>query len=80
MGEEIIISKAGKPMAKLVPYTGVAGAPRQGGFLKGQIKESADCWESDEELNATMTSSPLFPESPSSTKVAEEAPPYGSKA
>jgi prevent-host-death family protein len=35
-GEEIVISKAGKPMAKLVPYA-MSAAPRTGGFLSGKI-------------------------------------------
>jgi prevent-host-death family protein len=60
-GEEIIIAKAGKPMAKLVPYTPPI-APRSGGFLSGQIWESSDCWEPDEDLIHQMTESPVFPE------------------
>lgn len=67
-GEEIIIAKAGKPMAKLVPYTPPI-APRTGGFLSGQIWESSDCWEPDEELIDQMTESPLFPET--TAKVAD---------
>ena len=69
-GEEIVISKAGKPMAKLVPYTAKA-AIRKGGFLSGKIHESPDCWETDEELISTMTSGPLFPDS-LSARIAEE--------
>ncbi len=59
-GEEVIISKAGKPMAKLVPY--IPPRPvRKGGFLQGQIWESDDCWEPDEELVELMTKAPLEP-------------------
>lgn len=47
-GEEIVISKAGNPMAKLVPHT-PAIPPRRGGFLSGQIWEAPDCWEPEEE-------------------------------
>ena len=36
-GEEIIIAKAGKPMAKLVPYREVAG-PRQPGCWRGKVE------------------------------------------
>lgn len=36
-GEEVLIGKAGVPVARLVRYTG-ATAPRQPGALKGQIK------------------------------------------
>jgi prevent-host-death family protein len=61
-GQEIVIAKAGKPLAKLVPY--VAGRPpRKGGFFRGQIQESPDCWEPDKELIATMTGGTLEPES-----------------
>ncbi|MEP2776586.1 MAG: type II toxin-antitoxin system prevent-host-death family antitoxin [Luteolibacter sp.] len=73
-GEEIIIAKAGKPMAKLVPYV-PARPKRSGGFLAGKIHESADCWEPDEALNEAMTGGAIFP-SGSSSKVAEDSPQY----
>jgi prevent-host-death family protein len=38
-GEEIILSKAGKPLAKLVPYERHAGPRRPGGW-EGQIRIS----------------------------------------
>ena len=50
-GEEIVIAKAGKPMAKLVPVSAAAG-PRVLGALAGKVRESADCWEPDVELEA----------------------------
>ena len=59
-GEEIIIAKAGKPMAKLVPYEPEL-KPRKGGYYKGKLRESADCWESDEELIKEMTEGSIFP-------------------
>ena len=77
-GEEIVISKAGKPMAKLIPYS-VRAEPRKGGFLHGQIWEAADCWEPDQELVDAMTKGPLFPLDLPSARVAEESPPYGTK-
>jgi prevent-host-death family protein len=40
-GEVVIIGKAGKPVAKLIPYGGSAG-PRRPGALKGKIKIAAD--------------------------------------
>ena len=40
-GEEIIIAKAGKPAAKLVPIT-VMKPKRKPGALKGKIKISKD--------------------------------------
>jgi prevent-host-death family protein len=45
-GEEIIIGKAGKPVARLVPYQ-PPRQPRKPGALKGQIW-MADDWDSDE--------------------------------
>jgi prevent-host-death family protein len=40
-GEEIVIAKAGKPVARLVPFA-PRREPRQPGFLKGQIWISED--------------------------------------
>ena len=40
-GEEIVIGKAGKPVAKLVRYERVEG-PRRPGALKGRIGIAAD--------------------------------------
>jgi prevent-host-death family protein len=45
-GEEIVINRAGIPVAKIVPFTGPAG--RQGrGSLRGQLVMAPD-WDSDE--------------------------------
>ncbi|MCP4638801.1 MAG: type II toxin-antitoxin system Phd/YefM family antitoxin [bacterium] len=40
-GEKIIIAKAGKPVAKLVPYS-PSGKPRQPGFWKGRVRMADD--------------------------------------
>jgi prevent-host-death family protein len=40
-GEEVIICKAGKPMAKLIKYQPTK-SPRQPGLWKGQVSISAD--------------------------------------
>jgi len=40
-GQEIIISKAGKPVAKLVPFNQRASS-RKLGLMKGKIRMSAD--------------------------------------
>jgi prevent-host-death family protein len=40
-GEEIVIARSGKPVARLVPYV-AAGAPRQPGSWKGQVWTSDD--------------------------------------
>lgn len=40
--EEVIISKHGKPIAKIIPFCEPCIAQRQFGTLKGQIKVAAD--------------------------------------
>lgn len=50
-GEEIVIAKAGRPMARLVAMSATAG-PRVLGVLAGQVRESEDCWAADPELEA----------------------------
>lgn len=40
-GEEIVIARAGKPVARLVPLA-TTQTPRRFGFLKGQIKIAED--------------------------------------
>ena len=60
-GEEIIIAKAGKPLAKLVPYA-TDRKPRVGGWLRGQGWEAEDAWDQDDEMIHSMTNDPIFPE------------------
>jgi prevent-host-death family protein len=50
-GEEIIIAKAGKPMARLVPLA-QSGVPRVLGALAGTVKETTDWWGPDAELES----------------------------
>ena len=40
-GEEVIIARAGKPVARLVPYH-VSGEPRCGGQWKGKVRMAPD--------------------------------------
>ena len=40
-GEEIVIARAGKPVAKLVPFM-AERKPRESGFMKGQLWMSDD--------------------------------------
>lgn len=49
-GEEIIIAKAGKPVAKLSFYKEKL-KPRKSGLLKGKIWMSEDFNDEDEEIN-----------------------------
>lgn len=48
-GEEIVIAKAGKPVARLVALSSASG-PRVLGALAGAVTESPGCWEPDPEL------------------------------
>jgi prevent-host-death family protein len=40
-GEEIVIAKGGRPLARLVPLA-TRTAPRESGFLAGQVRVSPD--------------------------------------
>ncbi len=40
-GEEIVIGRSGKPVAKLVPYSETGGPRRPGGW-KGRVRIAAD--------------------------------------
>ena len=61
-GEEIIIAKAGKPIAKLVSLEIGSRKPRTPGSLQGKIKMSDDfdAPMSEEEL-ALWYDAPIFP-------------------
>ena len=61
-GEEIVIAKAGKPKAKLVPFTKPGGGKRKPGRLKGKIwiADDFDAPMTEEEL-AQWYDAPLFP-------------------
>lgn len=48
-GEEIILGRAGKPVARLVPYR-PSRTPRQPGALRGQIRIADDFDDYDDEL------------------------------
>jgi prevent-host-death family protein len=52
-GEEVIISKAGKPIARLIPYV-KKQQPRRLGLLKGKIRIARDFDELPEDLAAAF--------------------------
>jgi prevent-host-death family protein len=52
-GEEIIIGKAGKPVARLIPYN-QSGVPRRGGQWRGKVNIADDFDELPEEFAATF--------------------------
>jgi len=43
-GDEVVISKRGMPVAKLIPYK---VEPRKLGLLANEYFETDDCWEPD---------------------------------
>ncbi len=59
-GEDVVISKAGTPLVRLVPVTAHRG-PRPLGVLSGQVLEADDCWESDAETEALFYGGALEP-------------------
>ena len=62
-GEEIVIARAGKPVARLVPY--VAERPKRVfGRLKGQIVVHGDFDAENEQIAREFEESVLFPEEP----------------
>ncbi len=62
-GEEIVIAKAGKPVARLVPIDGMLREPRRLGALKGQIwlAEDWDSHEVNEAIARDFYESEIFP-------------------
>lgn len=52
-GEEVLIGKAGVPVARLVRFSGPA-APRQPGALKGKVRINADFDELPDDLAAAF--------------------------
>ncbi|MDQ3751383.1 MAG: type II toxin-antitoxin system Phd/YefM family antitoxin [Actinomycetota bacterium] len=52
-GEQIVIGRAGKPVAKLVPYSEASG-PRSPGAWKGRVKITPDFDDLPAELTAAF--------------------------
>jgi prevent-host-death family protein len=54
-GEDVVIARAGKPVARLVPYEEYERAtPRPFGLSRDRIWVADDIWEPDEELEAII--------------------------
>jgi prevent-host-death family protein len=61
-GHEIIIAKAGKPVAKLVPLDPPKKIPAKAGFLKGAVLYMADDFNApDPELESLFYDGPIEP-------------------
>ena len=50
-GDDVVVENNGTPVARLVPYV-EEPRRRKGGFAKGMIWMSDDCWDPDPELEA----------------------------
>lgn len=67
-GKEVVIAKAGKPVAKLVPHKEDL-KPRKIGLWKGKVWIAPDFDDEDEEINKLFYEGELFPgEKPSDDK------------
>jgi prevent-host-death family protein len=73
-GEEVIIARAGRPVARLAPLALTASAstgdapaalPSWMGSLRGQIRIAADADEDLLETRRLMEEGPIFPDEPS---------------
>lgn len=52
-GEEVVISRAGRPVARLVAYQGLAG-PRRPGAWRGRVRTAPDFDELPPEIEAAF--------------------------
>ena len=60
-GEEIVIARAGKPVARLVPYVEPAKPRRKPGAWKGKVWISPDFDKVDTEIEALFYDGPIEP-------------------
>lgn len=74
-GEELVLGKNNKPMAKLIPYLEEKPVRKLGG-VEGWMSD--DCWEADEETEKLFYASPLFPEEKQVNLAAEDSKEYNS--
>jgi prevent-host-death family protein len=70
-GEEVVISKAGTPLVRLVPIV-ASEEPRPLGVLAGQVVETDDCWAPDAEVEALFYGGEVEPAA--ARRVAEPSP------
>ena len=60
-GEEIVIGRAGKPVARLVPYKVPRSPKRKPGSWKGKLWISPDFDKVDKEIEALFYEGPIEP-------------------
>lgn len=59
-GEEIVIARAGRPMARLVPVQ-TGNEPRTLGLLAGRVSETEGWWLPDDTLTALFEGGAIDP-------------------
>ena len=60
-GEEIVIGRAGKPVARLIPYKEPGTMKRKPGAWKGKVRISPDFDKPSKEIEALFYEGPLEP-------------------
>jgi prevent-host-death family protein len=75
-GEEVVISKAGMPLVRLVPVASGEG-PRPLGILAGAVMEADDCWAVDDDTEALLYNGAV--DLSPATRVAEDVQPWYAK-
>ena len=61
-GENVVISRAGKPAVALVPVARAGKPTREFGFLKGQLQFAPDYEQADAEIERDFAGSRIFPD------------------
>ena len=72
-GEEIVVAKAGKPLAKLVPYQ-PAVLKRQLGCLVGKASEARDAWSEETDRLIAAEFSGVHTANPSASEYSSSGP------
>ena len=61
-GEEVVLSRAGKPVARILPWTEPEAKRRPLGLLAGKIRELPGAWDEDgDAVAALLAAEPLYP-------------------
>lgn len=60
-GEEVVLSRAGKPVARILPWTEPTAGRRSLGALAGRIHEHPGVWDDEAQIPDLLAAEPLFP-------------------
>ena len=61
-GQAVVIAKASKPIARIVPLSGAAPSGRAFGALEGWIECTSDAFESSDEVADLFEKGDIFPD------------------